>query len=218
MSKCLTNRMHFFIKKKQTSFYTFYWTNWIKTMISINSKTVKNVNSRYKCQNWTSHRNTFIPLRWDENNLLLNCDQDAEKRFEDAVDQFNVQFNETTVGAETSLGEILSQLTNWFQVLKKKDLNIYNSGQNRIGPGSCVLYTVFFPLLLPPSLHHLLQALSLSFLLQVNFTKNLKSQISCAGCPAALSCLVDQEATAAREGNRLLKTSLPPLLYGGSGS
>ena len=48
--------------------------------------------------------------------------------------------------------------------------------------------------------------------------KNLKSQISSAGCPAALSSLVDQEATAAREDNRLLKTSLHPLSYGGSGS
>ena len=153
-----------------------------------------------------------------KNNLLLNCDQDAEKRFEDAVDQFNVRFNETTVGAETSLGEILSQLTNWFQVLKKKDLNINNSGQYGIGPGSCVLYTVFLPLLLPPSLHHLLQALPLSFLLQVNFTNNLISQISCAGCPAALSSLVDQEATAAREDNRIPKTSHPPFSYGGSGS
>ena len=113
-------------------------------------------------------------IRRDKNNLLLSCDQDAEKRFEDAVDQFNVRFNETTVGAETSLGEILGQLTNWFQVLKKKDLNIYNSGQYGIGPGSCVLHSVFLPLLLPPSLHHLLQALPLSFLLQVNFTECLK--------------------------------------------
>ena len=163
------------------------------------------------------HCNTFISLR-DNHNLPLNCDQDAEKRFEDAVNQFNLQFNETTVGAETSLGKILDQLTNWFQVLKKKDLNIYNSGQYGIGPGNCVLPSVFLPLLLPLSLHHLLQALSLSFLLQVNFTKKFKSLLSCAGCPAALSSLVDQEATAAREDDRLLKTSLPPLLYGGSGS
>ena len=89
---------------------------------------------------------------------------------------------------------------------KKKDLNIYNSGQYGIGPGSCVLFIVFLPLFLPPSQHHLLQALPLSFLLQVNFTNNLISQISCAGCPAPLSSLVDQEATAAREDSHLLKT------------
>ena len=142
-------------------------------MISINSKTVENVNSTYECQNLTMHCNTFISLR-NNNNLLLNCDQDAEKRFEDAVDQFNLRFNETTVGAETSLGEILDQLTNWFQVLKKKDPNVYNSGQYGIGPGYCVLYTVFLHLLLPPSLHHLLLALTLSFLLQVNLIESLK--------------------------------------------
>ena len=48
----------------------------------------------------------------------------------------------------------------------------------------------------------------------IHWTDN---HVYCAGCPAALSSLVDQEATAAREDNRLLKTSLHPLLYGGSG-
>ena len=61
---------------------------------------------------------------------------------------------------------------------KKKDPNIYNSGQYGIGTGSCVLPSVFLLLLLPSSLHHLLQALPLSFLLQVNFTECLKNQIN----------------------------------------
>ena len=45
--------------------------------------------------------------------------QDAGKRLDDAFDQFNVRFNETATDAETSLGEILSQLTDWFQVTRE---------------------------------------------------------------------------------------------------
>ena len=46
--------------------------------------------------------------------------QDVGKKFEDAFEQFNHRFNETTVGAETSLSEILAQLTTWLQVINLK--------------------------------------------------------------------------------------------------
>ena len=60
---------------------------------------------------------SYSRYKRDTCNICLK--QEAGKRLDDAFDQFNVRFNETTTGAETSLGEILGQLTDWFQVTRE---------------------------------------------------------------------------------------------------
>ena len=59
------------------------------------------------------------------------------------------------------------------------------SGQFCFGTGSSVLPIAFLPLLLHLSLHPLLQAMPVSFLLQVNGTNKIISKHS--GCPPASS-------------------------------
>ena len=70
----------------------------------------------------------FIDRKYSLQLILIK--QDVGKRFEGALDQFNHRFNETTIGAETSLGEILAQLTSWFQVINFKDRFCLKSTNN----------------------------------------------------------------------------------------